>query len=138
MRREESSPGVGAESWGEAIRRAPAGVLVLAAVLCFVGAGSVVGGIYLIFAATALGWAGWGMLLVAAPLTLYVALHLLRRSAWVWLAVMIFLVLLLASSVVRAIFSPGVPIAASAEIAVEVLFLVYLSRPRIRAAFGRG
>lgn len=125
------------ESWGEAIRRAPLGVLVLAAALCFVAAGSVLGGAYLIFAATALGWAGWAMLLVAAPVSLYVALHLVRRSRWVWLATLIFLVLLLASSVLRALFTPGIPVAAFGEVAVELLFIVYLTRPRVRAAFGR-
>jgi hypothetical protein len=47
------------------------------------------------------------------------------------------LVLLLISSVLRALFSPGIPIAALSEIALEILFLYYLSRQRIRAAFDR-
>jgi hypothetical protein len=123
--------------WAQAIRSAPLGVLVLAAVLCFVAAGSVLGGVYLIISAAGMGWAGWMMLLVAAPVTLYMALHLIRRTPWAWSAIMMALLLLLVSSVLRAIFSPGVPVAALGEIAVEGLFLYYLSRERIRSAFRR-
>lgn len=123
--------------WTAAIRRAPLGVLALATFLAFLGAGFLLGGFYLIFAATALGWAGWAMLLLAAPLTLYMALHLVLLTRWAWSAMVFLLLLLLLSSLVRALLSPGVPVAAFAELVLEVLFLGYLLRPRIRTAFGR-
>ncbi|CAN5768699.1 hypothetical protein BH23GEM6_BH23GEM6_06470 [soil metagenome] len=123
--------------WASSVPSAPVGVLVLAAFLFFVASGSIVGGLYLIFTAAELGWAGWSMLLVAAPVTLYMAIHLMRLTYWAWSAIVIALVLLLISSLLRAIFSPGIPIAALGEIALESLFLFYLSRPRIRNAFRR-
>jgi hypothetical protein len=127
------------ESWGDAVRSSPVGVLVLAAGLLFVGAGAIVGGIYLIlFSTTAIGWWGWAMLLLAAPVSLYVALSLLRRSAWVWLTMVAALLLLLATSLLRILISPGIPSAAIGEVVVEIVFLTYLMRPRVRAAFGRG
>jgi hypothetical protein len=130
-------PGGGLSRWARTIRNAPAGILVLAAVLCFIGAGAILGGVYLIFTATAMGWAGWLMLLVAAPVSLYMALHLIRLTPWAWRAMVMTLALLLISSVARALFSPGIPVAAIAEIVVECVFLFYLTRPRIRAAFRR-
>jgi hypothetical protein len=102
-----------------------------------VASGSILGGLYLIFSAAELGWAGWTMLLVAAPVTLYMAIHLVRLTYWAWTVMVIALVLLLISSVLRAFFSPGIPTAALFEIAVELLFLFYLSRAHVRTAFRR-
>jgi hypothetical protein len=119
------------------VQNAPFGVLVLAAALSFVGVGFIIGGIYLAFTSAGMRWPGWVMLLVAAPISLYVAFHLVRRTRWAWSAMVTALVLLLISSVLRALFSPGIPIAALSEIALEILFLYYLSRQRIRAAFDR-
>lgn len=139
MRRGRDTPPAGDEkhSWTRAIRNAPIGVLALAALLCFVAAGSILGGIYQIASAAEMGWAGWLMLLVAAPVTLYMAIHLIRRTPWAWSAMVMALLLLLLSSILRALFSPGVPLAAFGEIALELLCLGYLSRERIRAAFRR-
>jgi|GEM_PF-6086895 len=123
--------------WAASIPEAPVGVLVLAAFLFFVAGGSLLGGIYLIFTSAEIGWAGWSMLLIAAPVTLYMAIHLIRLTYWAWSVIMIALVLLLISSLLRAIFTPGIPTAALAEIALELLFLFYLSRPHIRRAFSR-
>jgi hypothetical protein len=123
--------------WIQSIRSAPVGVLILAAVLCFVAAGAILGGIYLVFSATAMGWAGWAMLVVAAPVTLYMALHLIRLTPWAWSTMMMALVLLLVSSLARALFSPGIPIAAFGEVLLELIFLYYLSRERVRVAFRR-
>jgi hypothetical protein len=119
------------------VRSAPFGVLVLAAALGFVGVGFIAGGIYLAFTSDGMRWPGWVMLLIAAPVSLYVAVHLIRRTRWTWSAMITALVLLLISSILRALFSSGIPIAALSEIALEILFLHYLTRPRIRAAFGR-
>jgi hypothetical protein len=126
-----------ARGWIRSVRSAPFGVLVLAAALGFVGVGFILGGIYLAFTTAGMGWPGWVMLFIAAPISLYVSFHLVRRTGWAWSAMVIALVLLLISSVLRALFSPGIPIAALSEIALEVLFLYYLSRPGIRTAFGR-
>jgi hypothetical protein len=130
-------PSQRARGWIRSVRSAPFGVLVLAAALCFVGVGFILAGVYLAFTSDGMRWPGWAMLLVAAPVSLYVAFHLVRRTRWTWTAMVAALVLLLISSVLRALFSPGIPIAALSEIALELLFLHYLSRRRIRTAFGR-
>ncbi len=130
-------PPEGAGGWSATIRGTPLGVLVLAAVLCFVAAGAILGGVYLLMSASDMGWVGWTMLLVAAPVSLYMAIHLVRLTPWAWSAILMTLALLLVSSVIRAIFSPGIPVAAIGEIVIEGIFLFYLTRARIRAAFGR-
>jgi hypothetical protein len=119
------------------VRSAPFGVLVLAAALGFVGVGFILSGIYLAFTSAGMRWPGWVMLLIAAPVSLYVAFHLVHRTRWTWSVMITSLVLLLISSVLRALFSSGIPTAALSEIALELLFLYYLTKPRIRAAFGR-
>ncbi len=129
-------PSQRARGWTRSVRSAPFGVLVLAAALGFVGVGFILAGIYLAFTSGGMHWPGWVMLLVAAPISLYVAFHLVRRTRWVWSAMVTALVLLLISSVLRALFSPGIPIAALSEIALEILFLYYMTRQRIRVAFG--
>ena len=123
--------------WGEMLRRPPAGVLVLAGLLAFLGAGFVVGAAYLALARPDPGWLLLAIGLGAGPLALYVALHLLRLTRWAWLAIVMADALLLASSSWRLLTAPERPAVAIAEIVLELLALVYLSRLRVRRAFTR-
>lgn len=122
-------------AWGEMVREVPAGVLVVAAILAFIGVGTLIGGLYLIVVEAALEWAGWAMLLLAAPVSLYMAVQLVRRRRWAWRTIVFLLVLLLISSVLRAFVTPGVPAVAFLEIGIEVLLLLYLNRPHVRRAY---
>lgn len=122
-------------SWALLIRGAPLGVLILCALLFFVGAGLALGGFYLAIAREEPGWMPWAMSLAVGPTALYLALHLLRRTHWAWSATVALLGLLLASSAVRAVSAPN--FAPAAELAVETTLLLYLTRPRVRRAFGR-
>lgn len=121
--------------WAALIRTAPLGVLILCALLYFLGAGLVLGGFYLAIAREEPGWMPWAMSLAVGPTALYLALHLLRRTHWAWSATIVLLGLLLASSAVRTVSSPG--FAPAAELAVEAALLFYLARPSVRSAFGR-
>jgi hypothetical protein len=121
--------------WVAGLRLVPPGVLVVAGVLGLLGAGLVLSAAYLTLARGGVGWvpvvAGAG----AGPVAIYVALHLLRGTHWAWLAVVLVTVLLLASSLWRLVAAPPPPVAPLGEIAVELLALGYLLRPRVRAAF---
>lgn len=121
----------------ELFRRAPAGVLALAALLGVIGGGLVGGGTYVLLSGGA-GLAGWASVLLLGPLTLYVALSLVRLTRWAWLSAVVLLLLLLASSVLRALVVGGALLSPLAEVAGEVLVLLYLLRPRIRGAFASG
>lgn len=123
--------------WEQWLRRAPLGVLVLSTTLGLLGSGFVLGGIYLGLTRPDVGWAVWIGTLAVGPLTLYVGIRLLSLAAWTWTTMMLLLVLLLASSCVRAVFTPGTPTVPLFEIAVELLALGYLARPAVRRAFGR-
>jgi hypothetical protein len=129
--------GRNAGRWGEAVRRTPVGVLLLAGLLGVLGAGFVVGAAYLALARPEPGWVPAVMGLGAGPLALYVALHLLRLTHWAWLAMVLSLLLLLASSAWRLLTAPQRPGVAIAEIVLEVLALLYLARRRVRTAFMR-
>lgn len=120
------------------LRRTPAGVLILAALLALFGAALVLGAVYLALARRDVGWVVWASALAVGPLTLYVALHLARRTHWAWLALVMVLVMLLASSVWRLLAAPGLAISPIAEIIAELAALVYLLRPRVRAAIRDG
>lgn len=122
--------------WAELIRGAPLGILILCALLFFLGSGLVLGGVYLAIARGDTGWVAWAMALLVGPVALYLALHLLRRTSWAWLAMVALLGLLLCSSVVRLLASPESPLSIAAELLAEILCLVYLVRPPVRAAFG--
>lgn len=124
-------------SWSDALRGAPTGVVVLGTLLLFLAAGCVVGGAYLGLARGGAGWVAWATALVAGPVILYLALHLVRLSRWAWQALVGMLLLLLASSAARAIGDAGFPIAPLVEIAAEATALAYLLRPGVRGAFGR-
>lgn len=121
--------------WARLIRSAPLGVLILCALLFFLGAGLVLGGIYLAMARSDTGWMPWAMALGIGPTALYLALHLLRLTSWSWLALVTLVGLLLCSSVARALGASEIIVSPLVEVAVEVLCLVYLSRSRIRRAF---
>jgi hypothetical protein len=116
------------------LRRTPAGMLVLAALLALFGAGLVLGAAYVALARRDVSWVVWASALAVGPLTLYVALHLARRTHWAWLALVMVLVMLLASSAWRLVAAAGLALSPIAEIASEVLALAYLLRPGVRAA----
>lgn len=116
------------------LRSTPTGMLVVAVLLGLFGAGLVLGAAYLALARRDVGWVVWASALAVGPLTLYVALHLARRSHWAWLALVMVLVMLLASSAWRLVAAPGLAISPIAEILAELLVLGYLLRPGVRAA----
>ena len=125
------------ERWSELLLRPPIGVLVLAGLLSVLGAGFVVGAAYLTLAGPEVGWVPLAMGLGAGPLSLFVAIHLVRLTHWAWLAMVLVLLLLLASSIWRLWVSPPPPTVPVLEIVLELLGLTYLSRPRVRGAFAR-
>lgn len=121
---------------GELFRGAPLGVLILCAILFFLGAGLVLGGFYLALARRDAGWMPWVVALVVGPTALYLALHLLRLTSWAWLTAVALVALLGASSLLRALGSPDSPVAPLVELGVEAVCLLYLLRPSVRRAFG--
>ena len=125
------------DSWSELARETPLGVLVLGGLLAFLGAGFVVGAAYFTIASPEVGWVPILMGVVAGPLAIYVGMHLVRRTHWAWLAMVLVLVLLFASSAWRLWVSPPPPVVPIFEMALELSCLAYLSRPRVRAAFTR-
>lgn len=127
----------GWEGWSGVLRRAPLGVTVLGALLFLLGAGLVVGGVFLALSRREAGWVPWAAALLAGPAVIYMALHLLRLSRWAWLTMVLLVMLLLASSLVRVLAAPGELVAPLAEIAVELALLLYLGRAPVRRAFGR-
>lgn len=131
-------PRGGAAVWERWLRQAPLGVLVLSTVLGLIGAGFVLGGIYLGVARPDVGWGVWLGTLAIGPLALYVGLRLLSLASWTWLTMILLLGLLLVSSCIRAVLTPGTPTVPLFEIAIEVAALAYLASPGVRRAFGRG
>ena len=123
-------------SW-QRVRRAPFGVLALGAALVLLGAGFMLGGVYLAVSRPAAGWMPWAAALAVGPLLLYVALHLVRLSRWAWLALTALTALLLASALARLLLATRGPFAPLPELLVEAGTLAYLARPAIRRAFGR-
>lgn len=124
-------------SWTEAMRRAPVGILAMGALLCFLAAGLVLGGSYLALSRADAGWVPWAAVLVAGPALLYLGLHLTRLTSWAWLAMVLLFVLLLGSSIFRALTEPAAGVSPLGEIGVELAVLAYLARRPIRRAFGR-
>lgn len=124
------------QGWAELIRGAPLGVVVVGSLLLFLGAGLVLGGFYLALARPDAGWMPWILALGIGPTALYLALHLLRRTSWAWLALVALLALLAVSSLVRLLNVPGPVLAPLAELSLEALLLVYFARPTVRRAFG--
>lgn len=125
----------GSGAW---LRRAPLGILVVGFALLLLGAGFVAGGVYLGLARADTGWVAWGGAVVIGPLLFYVAVHLLRLSSWAWLALVGLMALLLASALARFLLAGPHPLAPLLEMCVEIVLLVYLTRPSVRRAFGRG
>ncbi|HET8656554.1 MAG TPA: hypothetical protein VFL93_13625, partial [Longimicrobiaceae bacterium] len=99
--------------------------------------GFLIAGVYLAVARADVARLAAGAAIVVGPLVVYVALSLVRLAHWAWLAMVLLLALLLGSSVARLLYSPGFPTESIGEIAVESAALLYLSRRRIRGAFGR-
>lgn len=123
--------------WALRLGRVPLGVLVLGAVLAFLGAGLLVAGVYLAVARADVGRLAAAATIIVGPLAVYVALSLVRLARWAWLAIILLLTLLLGSSVVRLVYSPGLPMESIGEIALEIVSLLYLGRRRVRGAFDR-
>lgn len=132
-----TGPPAAPSGWQALIRSAPLGVLVLSALLFFLGAGLVLAGVYFGIARGDTGWVPWTMALAVGPTALYLALHLLRRTGWAWTALVALFALLLVSSAVRAVSAPGLAVSSAVELALEGLILLYLTRRPVRGAFGR-
>jgi len=111
-------------------------VLVASAVLALTGVGFVAGAGYLALA-RGVGWVPLAAGLVLGPLTVYVAVHLLRGTHWAWLAVVLLLLLLLASSIWRLTAAEALDTVPIVEIAFEILGLGYLTRRPVRQSFAR-
>lgn len=118
-------------------RRAPLGVLVLGLLLLFLGAGLIVAPTYLLLAGTEGRHLGWAAMAASGCLTLYLSAAVLSMRRWAWTAIIALLVLMLASSVVRAALADEPPVAPVAEILLELLALGYLARRPVRDAFRR-
>jgi hypothetical protein len=113
------------------------GVLAIGFALLLLGSGFVLGGLYLALARGGGGWMPWLAILAIGPLLLYISAHVLQLSRWAWLVLVGLSALLIASALVRLLLAGPHPLAPLTEIAVEAAVLGYLSRPRIRRAFGR-
>jgi hypothetical protein len=119
------------------LSRVPLGVLLIAALFAILSAGSLLGGLYLLFLDGSIGaWAAV-MALLAAPLSLYFAMRLTSLAPWTWMALVVLIWFLFLSSVLRFVATPGLVIAQLGEIVLEVSAAYYLLRPSVRAAFGR-
>ena len=125
-------------SSGAWLRRAPLGILVIGFALSLLGAGFLVGGAYLAVTRPDTGWMAWLGIIAVGPLLLYIAFHVVRLSPWTWLALIGLAVLLLVSAIARLFLAGTPPLAPLPEIAVELAALGYLTRLRVRRAFGRG
>jgi hypothetical protein len=124
--------------WAEVIRRAPLGILLVGGILCFLGFGLALGGGYLAVARSDTGWGAWLAVLVAGPALVYLGVNLLRLTRGSWRTLALLLTFLLASSLVRAATSPEAGLSPFGEIVLEIALLLYLTRPAVRRAFGRG
>lgn len=124
-------------AFSDTFRRAPLGILVLAVLLGVMGVGLLLGAVHVFLSGREFGPTALAAAFVFGPLCLYLAVHLIRLSRWAWLAMMALVALLLISSTARAVLTTGPRFLPVAEIAVELLFLVYLRRRDIRGAFGR-
>lgn len=121
--------------WARVFRRAPIGVLVISALLFFVGAGFVIGAVVFALSGGGGGWVAWLSLLGAGPLLVYVSLSFVLLRPRSWYIIVSLLGLLTASSLTRAVTAAEPPVSPLVEVVVEVLSIVYLTRPRVRRAF---
>lgn len=129
------SPLPAAAGLTEVFRRAPIGVLVLAGLLFFVGAGLILSGVFFALSGTGRSWLAWLVMLAVGPLFLYVALQFVLLQHWAWLVIVLLVVLLLLSSVVRSLTAATLPVSPLTEIVVELLTLAYLMRRHVRRVF---
>jgi hypothetical protein len=116
---------------------APIGVLVIGALLLFLGAGLIIGGVVLLLSGRPGGWPAWLGLLASGPLAIYLSLHFVDGDRWAWITVVALLLLILGSGVARAIAGGGPPIASLVEVVVSLGCLAYLFRARVRGGFTR-
>ena len=123
--------------WGDRLRRIPAGILLIAALLVILGVGSITGGAYLLLQDGTVSLWAVATGLIAGPAILYLAYHLVRLTYWTWTTLIVLLVLMAASSLVRLLVVPGLSIAPIGELVVEVLAAAYLTRPGVKGAFRR-
>jgi hypothetical protein len=115
--------------------RLPLGISLIAALLAMLGLGSIGAGSYVLIATE--GANPWlvASALAAGPAILYLAYQLFRLAHWTWRTLIVVLVLLLLSSLIRLAVTPGLAIAPLAEILIEIVSLIYLTRPAIRGRF---
>lgn len=123
--------------WLELLRRPPIGVLVIAGGLGVLGAGLVLGALYVALTRADVRLAALAAGAIAGPLAIYSALHLLRLSHWAWLAMIFVFILLFLSSLWRLVLAPPPATAPIGEMVCEAIAMFYLTRPSIRAAFTR-
>jgi hypothetical protein len=125
------------DEWAQVFRSAPIGVLVLGFMLLLVGAGLMLGGAVFFISGQATSWPVWLVLFGAGPLAMYVALQFVSGQAWAWVTVVSMLVLVLASSLVRAVGAEVLPVVPLSEMLASLAVLAYLLRPRVRQVFSR-
>ncbi len=119
-----------------ALRRAPFGILLIAAGLTISGVGLFIAGTYLLLREGSLSiWAG-AVSILMSPAILYFVYHVVHLERWTWICLAVLIALLVVSSLFRAAFTPEVPTAALMELALEVAAAAYLLRPTVRSQFG--
>lgn len=126
----------GTRRWGGVFRRAPIGVLTIAALLFFTGAGLTLTGIFYLLAGEEESLLLWLVLLPVGPLMIYVALLLASLHPRAWSIMVSLLVLMIISSAARVVLADAMPWAPLSELLFEGVALAYLRRQRVRRAFG--
>lgn len=122
---------------GAGVLSLPLGLAVLVALLAITALGAMTAGLYILMASPSPSVWGAVSAVVAGPAILYLAFHIIRGSHWAWRALVAAIVLLVGSSIVRLVATPGLPLASIGELVVESLALYYLTRPEARAHFAR-
>ncbi|HUE97564.1 MAG TPA: hypothetical protein VMN39_12965 [Longimicrobiaceae bacterium] len=125
-----------ADGWSKRLRQTPTGMLLISALLAIIGFGSLFAGVYLLMEQRQVSYWGVATGMIGGPALLYLAYHLVRFTRWTWLALIVLLALMAASSVLRLVVAPGLGIAPAVELIIEAAAAYYLMRPGIRSRFG--
>lgn len=124
---------------GQRLRRGlPLGILLITAMLTMLGGGSLLGGAFLLLRGDGVGYWAPVASLAFGSAALYLRYCLLRLVEWSWRALLFLLALLFLSSVLRLLAAPTPRVAPLLEIGVELVCVLYLTRPRVRALFTGG
>lgn len=115
--------------------RLPLGISLIAALLAMLGLASIGAGTYVLIATERGNPWLVASALAAGPAILYLAYQLFRLAPWTWRTLIAVLVLLLLSSIIRLVVTPGLQVAPLSEIVIEIGSLFYLTRPRVRGRF---